>query len=106
MSNNVLYDVTPVSSVHELLEIAKREAGEQIAFKHKENKEVIDVTYNQFYEDVFALGTALADLGISKTHIACTGENSYRWINTYLSVLRSDNVFVGIDKELPNRKRQ
>ena len=101
MPNNILNEVTPVSSVRELLEIAKREAGEQIAFKHKENKEVKEVTYNQFYEDVFSLGTALSDLGISKTHVACIGENSYRWINTYLSVLRSDNVFVGIDKELP-----
>jgi len=93
--------VTPFSSLREMLEIAKKEAGSKIAFKFKENKEVSQVTYEGFYEDVYALGTALASMGIQKTHIACIGENSYPWINAYLAVLLSDSVFVGIDKELP-----
>lgn len=89
------------SSLREMLELAKAEAGDIAAFKFKENKEVQTVTYSEFYEDVYALGTALADLGIKKTQVACVGENSYRWVNAYLSVLCSDSVFVGIDKELP-----
>ncbi len=101
MKKSYLKEVTPLSSIRELLELAKNEAGEHTAYIHKENKEEKRVTYNEFYEDVFALGTALADLGISKKHIACFADNSYKWINVYLSVLRSDCVFVGIDKELP-----
>ena len=93
--------VTEFSSLREMMEIAKRDAGKDIAFKYKENKNVREVTYEDFYEDVYALGTALANLGIEKTHVACIGENSYPWVNTFLSVLCSDSVFVGIDKELP-----
>lgn len=98
------YDVQPLSSLRELIELAKNESGEVIAYKFKDsNKEICSVTYAQFYEDVYSLGTALADMGISKKHIACLAENSYKWINTYLMTLCSDNVFVGIDKELPEK---
>ncbi len=101
MAQCKLNEVKKFSSIREMLDLAKAEVPEQIAFRHKENKEVKDVTFNQFYEDVYSLGTALAELGIEKTHIACIGENSYRWVNAFLSVLCSDSVFVGIDKELP-----
>ena len=33
-------------------------------------------------------------------HIAIIGENSYKWLTTYLTVLKSKGVFVPIDKEL------
>ena len=96
------YDVQPFSSLREMLELAKNESGEKTAYMFKnKKKEVCEKTYSESYEDVYSLGTALADLGISKNHVACIGENSYQWINTYLSVLLSDSVFVGIDKELP-----
>ncbi len=96
------YDVQPFSSLREMLELAKNESGEKIAYMFKNKaKEVCEKTYAEFYEDVYSLGTALADLGISKKHVACIGENSYMWINTYLTTLLSDSVFVGIDKELP-----
>ncbi len=96
------YDVQPLSSLRELIELAKNESGDTVAYKFKNaDKEIQEVTYSQFYEDIYSLGTALADMGISKKHIACIGENSYAWINTFLTTLLSDNVFVGIDKELP-----
>ena len=98
------YEVQKFSTLREMLDLAKKEDGDKIAYRFKgENKEIIDVTYAGFYEDVYALGTALADKGISKKHIACVGENSYKWINTYLTTLLSDNAFVGIDKELPEK---
>lgn len=99
-----LYEVQPLSSLRELIELAKNESGSNVAYKFKDaNKEIVSVTYSEFYEDVYSLGTALADLGVSKTQVACIAENSYKWINTYLTVLCSDSVFVGIDKELPEK---
>ena len=96
------YDVQPFSNLREMLELAKNESGDKVAYMFKnKNKEVCEKTYAEFYEDVYSLGTALAEKGISKKHVACIGENSYIWINTYLTTLLSDNVFVGIDKELP-----
>ncbi|MBQ8807926.1 MAG: AMP-binding protein, partial [Clostridia bacterium] len=98
------YDVQPFSTLRELWELAKNESGEKVAYMFKNKaKEVCQRTYAEAYEDIYSLGTALADMGISKKHVACIGENSYMWINTYLTTLLSDNVFVGIDKELPEK---
>ena len=51
MKNKFEYDkVKSFSNLRDMLEKAKDEAGEVLAFRHKENKEAFDVTYNQFHE--------------------------------------------------------
>ena len=37
-----------------------------------------------------------ASLGIADKHIAMIGENSYKWLTVYLTVLKSTGVFVPI----------
>ena len=101
MPKREMYEVTKITRLREMMEFAKKEAGNTIAYRYKKGKSIEDVTYSEFYEDVYALGTAIAHKGITNKHIACIGENSYKWINVFLSVLCSDSVFVGIDKELP-----
>lgn len=51
------YNVEKVDSIKQLLESAADDAGDKIAFKYKENKDVKCVTYNNFLEDVYSLGT-------------------------------------------------
>ena len=57
--------------------------------------------YKEFADDIVALEKGMAKVGIKKTHISILSENSYKWINVFISVLKSDSVFVPIDKELP-----
>ncbi len=98
-----LYEVEDISSIRELLEKAKNAAGDKLAFRYRVGaNDVADVTYNEFYERTQSLGTALANRGLTGTHIACIGENSYDWLTCYLTVLQSDGVFVPVDKELPD----
>ena len=98
-----LYEVEDISSIRELLEKAKNAAGDKLAFRYRVGaNDVADVTYNEFYERTQALGTALASRGLTSTHIACIGENSYDWLTCYLTVLQSEGVFVPVDKELPD----
>ena len=59
------------------------------------------ITYKEFVKDTEELGTALASLGMQNKHIAIIGENSYKWLTVYLTVLKSTGVFVPIDRELP-----
>jgi len=102
LKNYPLYEVTPVHSVRELLTLAEEEAGDKIAFRFRTNGDAIrDVTYREFVRDVRALGSALTERGLIGDHIAQIGENSYRWINVYLTVLRGDGVYVPVDKDLP-----
>lgn len=99
--NYPLNEVKKVVSVTDLMRQATEEAGDKIAFMYKEGKENIEVTYAKFQEDTIALGTAITELGLNDKHIACIGDNSYKWLTTYLTVLKSDGVFVPVDKELP-----
>lgn len=104
MPNNkpVYYQVTKFDSIKEMLEIAKIEAGGDIAFKYKNNEDIVNVTYNEFIDQTELLGAALTDAGFGESHIACIGKNSYKWVVSYLTVLKSAGVFVPMDNELPS----
>ncbi len=96
------YEVTKFTSIKEMLAIAAREAGDKIAFKYKGNGgEIVEVSYSDFEQQTGWLGAALTEKGFSDRHIACIGKNSYKWVLTYLTALKSAGVFVPVDKELP-----
>ena len=95
------YEVEKFNSIKEMMELAVKEAGNKIAFKYKKNGNIIDVTYEKFQQDTIDLGTAITNIHVNNKHIAILGENSYKWLTVYLTVLKSDGVFVPIDKELP-----
>lgn len=95
------YEVEKFNSIKEMMELAVKEAGNKVAFKYKKNDYIVDITYSQFQQDTFNLGTALTNIHVNNKHIAVIGENSYKWLTVYLTVLKSDGVFVPIDKELP-----
>jgi len=96
-----LNEAKPVASIKEMLEMAVKEDGDKLAFKYKgKDDRIVQVTYKQFVEDVQSLGTALASIGMHDKHIAMIGDNSYKWITGYLTVLQSTGVFVPVDKEL------
>lgn len=97
----VLNQVQPLNSIKEMLSLAVEAVGEQDAYRFRKNGKDYSVTFREFEQQTFALGTGLTNLGISKTHIAIVCENRYEWICSYLTVLKSDSVFVPVDKELP-----
>ena len=71
------------------------------AFKYKRGTDIIDVTYEQFYRETKALGSALSELGVADKHVAMIGPNCYKYVNIFLAMLNSEGVFVPIDRELP-----
>lgn len=95
------YRVTKFNSIKEMLDMAVNEAGDTIAFKYKAAKDgIVGVSYSQFDQQTKWLGAALAEMGFAQQHIACIGKNSYNWVLTYLTVLKSSGVYVPIDNEL------
>lgn len=94
--------VEPLNRVRELITNGVEKTPDRAAFVYKKGKEVIEVSYSQLYDDIVALGNALAARGfIGGKHIACIGANSYKYACSYLSTISGDNVFVPIDKDLP-----
>ncbi len=106
MAKNVLAkqspDLTRPHSIKHLMEIAVNEAAEKIAFKYRSGEGIREVTFGEFQNETFWLGTALNSLGMAACHIGCAAENSYNWILVYLTALKSEGVFCPIDKELPD----
>ena len=96
-----LFKTQKFSSIREMLELAQKEAGNQDAFIYYEGKTLKSATFDEFSKTTEYLGTALNDMGFGNSHIANIGENSYKWICIYLSVLKSAGVYVPVDKELP-----
>ncbi len=97
----VYNEVKKFSTIREMMDIAVADAGDKDIYRWLEKKEIKSVTYREFQITLNYLGTALASLGLSKSHVATSGENSYKWACTYLTMLQSEGVFVPVDKELP-----
>jgi len=99
---SALNEVSKIDRICDILTQAEAECPDKIAYQYKNAKqEVQQVTYRAFGRDIRALGSALSELGLDSEHIACVSENSYRWINLYLTVLFSRGVYLPVDKELP-----
>ena len=76
--------------------------SDKIAFMLRDEKGYNkEVTFRQYKEDVYRLGTGLAELGIGQEHVAVIGENRYEWCITYMAVTCGGGVIIPLDKELP-----
>ncbi|NBI61778.1 long-chain fatty acid--CoA ligase [Clostridiales bacterium] len=62
------------------------------------------ILYKEMKHDVDALGTRLIDLGLKGKKIAVIGENSYRWVISYLGTTNGTGVIVPLDRELPPKE--
>ncbi len=87
-----------VKNIRDLIETAERLYGDKIAFREIKGKNVVSYSYKDLLNDVNSLGTALYSEGFVEKHIAIVGENSYRWIVSYLASILL-GVVVPIDKE-------
>ncbi len=99
--NYPFYDVESFDTAKEMLKKRAVTHKNHPAYKFEDGKEIREVTYGEVYQTVLSLGEALTEKGYQHKHIACIGHNSYLWICVYLTTLCSNNVFVPIDKDLP-----
>ncbi len=89
-------------NIKHILQMAVDVAGDHVAYRYRAKDGIVDVTYRQFQNDTFYLGTALNSIDMARGHIGCAAENSYNWITVYLTAVQSEGVFCPIDKELPD----
>ena len=97
------YDVTMVSSIREMMDLALSQAANKIAYKFKVHDEIRSITYKDFINRVYSLGAFLTSKGESSGRIACLGSNSIDWITAYFTALRSSGVYVPLDAQLPEK---
>ena len=97
-----LYEVREFHTFRELLSQSMARYGSSPAFKVKnEVGQIVDISYDRYYDDVYSFGTALLSLGLKDCRIAVAGASSYKWCVSYMSVVCGVGVVVPTDKELP-----
>lgn len=99
------YDVKEYNTVKDVILEACRTYRNDVAFRVKikpgKNPEYKDYTYEDFLENINAMGTALYAHGLKGKRVAIIGRNQYHWVVTHIACLLGGIVSVPIDKELP-----
>ena len=59
-------------------------------------------SYDEYIDEVNALGTALINLGLKDKRIAVISENRYEWGVAYFAAVTGTGIVVPLDKALPD----
>lgn len=92
-----------LDNLREMISFCAEQYGGQDAFtevKNRRTHELDRYSYLDLKNDTDSLGTALLDLGLKGKHIAIVGENRYRWVVSYFTVINGVGVVCPLDKEL------
>lgn len=99
---DVLYQMRYINDLRDMVHSSAELYGDKTSFlvKDKPRGEYRPVTFNQLKADIDHLGTKLIEMGLKDKKVAIIGENSYKWVVTYLAVANGTGVIVPLDKEL------
>ena len=99
---DVFYKMRYINDLRDLIRSSAEMYGDKPAFLEKDvpGGEYKPISYVQLREDIDALGTKFVEMGLKGKKVAVIGENSYKWVVTYLSVANGTGVIVPLDKEL------
>lgn len=97
-----LYQPVPVENIREILDVAKENHTTTPAFLVKDHpgEAFHPIEFQQFLDDIDALGTAFHKLGLAGKRIAVIGENSYHWLVSYFATVNGTGVVVPLDRDL------
>lgn len=103
---DVLYEYRPITDLKDMVDSSAQLFSEKDAYlvKNTPGGQYIPIKYGQFKKDIDGLGTKLTDMGLRGRKIAVIGENSYKWLVTYLAVTNGTGVIVPLDRELPAKE--
>lgn len=101
-----LYEMRYIDDLKDMITSSAAIFGDKTAFLEKEVRggEYVHITYKTLKSDIDCLGTYFAEKGLKGKKIAIIGENSYKWVVTYLAAVNGMSVAVPLDKELPSHE--
>lgn len=90
----------PISDLKDLLNQSFADYPDKDIYIYREDGEEKHYTRRNMYNDVAALGTAFAELGIGKEKIAVIGEASPYYMTAYYAAANGGGVIIPLDKEI------
>jgi long-chain acyl-CoA synthetase len=105
-NKDVLYEFRDINDLKEMVNSSAELFAQREAYlvKDSPNGNYQPILYKQFKKDIDALGTSFVEMGLKGKKIAVIGENSYKWLVTYLAVTNGTGVIVPLDRELPPKE--
>jgi long-chain acyl-CoA synthetase len=103
---NNQYNPVPVKDIREIVAVARENHPKTPAFlvKDKPGEAFHPISFQQFEDDINALGTAFMKMGLAGKKIAVIGENSYPWLVAYFATVNGTGVVVPLDRDLQPRE--
>ncbi len=97
-----LYKFRHISDLKNMVDTSAELFADKTAYlvKNKNEKEYSPITFKEFKGDIDCLGTSFVEMGLKGKKIAVIGENSYKWVVTYLATTNGTGTIVPLDKEL------
>lgn len=98
-----LHKCDKFANLKEMINLSAQKHGDKPAFRFKTDKpgEFRNITFNEFLNDINALGTKLINMGLSDKRIAIISDNRYEWALAYMAIACGTGVVVPLDKMLP-----
>lgn len=100
------YQFRYINDLKDMLDTSAQLFSDDVAYMVKDvpGGEYRSISYAQLKHDVDALGTRFLELGLKNKKIAVIGENSYKWVVTYMATVNGTGVIVPLDRELPAKE--
>ena len=99
-----IFEAKKFNNIKEMIDNTKKEYGTSVAFKFKTPNVMKTMTYDEYIDEINALGTALVSIGLKDKRIGVISENRYEWEEAYLSIVCGTGVVVPLDKALPENE--
>lgn len=104
----MLYPAKEFYTIREVIKDAVKKYSSNTAFILKNkvgtNEKYTKITYQQFDEEIDALGTSLIKRGLKGKRIAIISPNRYEWALSYLATINGTGIVVPLDKGLPDKE--
>lgn len=91
-----------ISNFRELVKRYESFDDDNVAFKYKKDKQIHEITYKQFVEDIKKVAEKVLDSDVKR--VAVIGNNRYEWVITYLGVTTAGRIIVPLDKALTDKE--
>ncbi len=92
--------VKKFGDLRELVSSSAEIYGDKILYTYRKNKQDYTVSYQELYDNMVALGTALWTMGLGESCIAVSGDTHPSYMTAYLATVNTGGVIVPLDKDI------
>lgn len=102
MKKNKIYKETKCTNFRELVSSCSARFGNRTAFTvKKKNKELHNISFIDFENNIKELGSSLLELGLENKKVAIISQDRYEWCCSYLAIATAGCIVVPLDFMLP-----